>query len=72
MLTADIDLANKEWTPIGNHSNSFQGNFDGDNHTVTGMQISGESDRVGLFGECIKFNVDSAIKNITVKDSVIC
>lgn len=72
VLTADIDLANKEWTPIGNHSNSFQGNFDGDNHTVTGMQISGESDRVGLFGECIKFNVDSAIKNITVKDSVIC
>ena len=49
VLTADIDLANKEWTPIGNHSNSFQGNFDGDNHTVTGMQISGESDRVGLF-----------------------
>lgn len=72
VLTADIDLANKEWTPIGNHSNSFQGNFDGDNHTVTGMQISGESDRVGLFGECSKFNVDSAIKNITVKDSVIC
>ena len=31
------------------------------------MQISGELDRVGLFGECIKFNVDSAIKNITVK-----
>lgn len=72
VLTADIDLANKEWTPIGNHSNPFKGNFNGDNHTVTGMQISGELDRVGLFGECIKFNVDSAIKNITVKDSVIC
>lgn len=72
VLTADIDLANKEWTPIGNHSNPFKGNFNGDNHTVTGMQISGESDRVGLFGECSKFNVDSAIKNITVKDSVIC
>jgi len=72
VLTADIDLANKEWTPIGNHSNPFKGNFNGNNHTVTGMRISGELDRVGLFGECIKFNVDSAIKNITVKDSVIC
>ena len=72
VLTADIDLANKEWRPIGNHSNPFKGNFNGNNHTVTGMQISGELDRVGLFGECIKFNVDSAIKNITVKDSVIC
>ena len=72
VLTADIDLANKEWTPIGNYSNPFKGNFNGDNHTVTGMQISGELDRVGLFGECIKFNVNSAIKNITVKDSGIC
>ena len=36
------------------------------------MQISGELDRVGLFGECTKHNVNSAIKNITVKDSVIC
>lgn len=72
VLTADIDLANKEWTPIGNHSNPFKGNFNGDNHTVTGMQISGELDRVGLFGECTKHNVNSAIKNITVKDSVIC
>lgn len=72
VLTADIDLANKEWTPIGNHSNPFKRNFNGDNHTVTGMQISGELDRVGLFGECTKHNVNSAIKNITVKDSVIC
>ena len=72
VLTADIDLANKEWTPIGNYSNPFKGNFNGDNHTVTGMQIRRELDRVGLFGECIKFNVNSAIKNITVKDSVIC
>lgn len=72
VLTADIDLANKEWTPIGNHSNIFKGNFNGNNHTVTGMKISSELDRVGLFGECKKFNVDSAIKNITVKDSVIC
>ena len=71
VLTADIDLANKEWTPIGNHSNPFKGNFNGDNHTVTGMQISGELDRVGLFGECTRYNVYSAIKNITVKDSVI-
>ena len=72
ILKNNINLNNQEWTPIGNHSNSFRGNFDGRNHTVTGMQISGELDRVGLFGECKKHNVNSAIKNITVKDSVIC
>lgn len=72
ILKNNINLNNQEWTPIGNHSNSFRGNFDGGNHTVTGMRISGELDRVGLFGECTKHNVNSAIKNITVKDSVIC
>ena len=72
ILKNNINLNNQEWTPIGNHSNSFRGNFDGRNHTVTGMRISGELDRVGLFGECTKHNVNSAIKNITVKDSVIC
>lgn len=73
ILKNNINLDNQEWTPIGNHSNSFRGNFDGRNHTVTGMQISNSSaDYVGLFGECTKFNVNSAIKNITVKDSVIC
>ena len=73
ILKNNINLNNQEWTPIGNHSNSFRGNFDGRNHTVTGMQISNSSaDYVGLFGECTKINVNSAIKNITVKDSVIC
>ncbi len=73
ILKNNINLANKEWTPIGNHSNPFKGNFNGDNHTVTGMQISNSSkDYVGLFGECTRYNVYSAIKNITVRDSDIC
>ena len=72
VLKNDLDLNNQEWTPIGNSRNPFKGNFNGDNHTVTGMQISNSSkDYVGLFGECTRYNVYSAIKNITVKDSVI-
>lgn len=72
VLTADIDLANKEWTPIGIYRNSFQGNFDGRNHTVTRMRISNSSmDYGGLFGECRRHNINSAIKNITVKNSDI-
>lgn len=73
ILKNNINLNNQEWTPIGNNGNSFRGNFDGRNHTVTGMRISKPSeDYVGLFGKCTKHNVNSAIKNITVKDSVIC
>lgn len=71
VLKNDLDLNNQEWTPIGNSRNPFKGNFDGNNHTVTGMKISGALDYVGLFGDCTRYNVYSAIKNITVKDSVI-
>ena len=72
ILKNNIDLNNREWTPIGDQRHSFRGNFDGDNHTVTGMRISNSSaDYVGLFGECTRHNINSAIKNITVKNSDI-
>ena len=72
ILKNNINLNDKEWTPIGTDSNPFRGNFDGGNHTVTGMRISNSSaDYVGLFGECTRYNINSAIKNITVKNSVI-
>ncbi len=72
ILKNNIDLNNQEWTPIGIYRNSFRGNFDGRNNTVTGMLISNSSaDYVGLFGECTRHNINSAIKNITVKDSTI-
>lgn len=39
---------------------------------MTGMRISNSSaDYVGLFGECKRHNINSAIKNITVKNSDI-
>lgn len=71
VLKNDLDLNNQEWTPIGNARKPFKGNFDGNNHTVTGMKISSALDCVGLFGGCTRHNVDSAIKNITVKNSDI-
>lgn len=72
ILKNNINLNDKEWTPIGTDSNPFRGNFDGGNHTVTGMRISNSSaDYVGLFGECTRHNINSAIKNITVENSVI-
>ncbi|MBR4285724.1 MAG: hypothetical protein IKT36_06570, partial [Methanocorpusculum sp.] len=59
-LTADLDLNNEEWTPIGNgrrsdsqHTGkSFSGTFDGAGHTISNLKItSGDSSNaVGLFG----------------------
>ena len=54
-LSADIDLSNYDWTPIGN-TTSFKGNFDGRGHCVNGLKVmkvetfSGGSAYVGLFG----------------------
>lgn len=51
-LTADINLAGKEWTPIGtDENNSYTGTFDGYNHTITGLTVNqSEKKYVGLFG----------------------
>ena len=32
VLAADIDLSDYDWTPIGNATNPFNGNFDGRGH----------------------------------------
>ena len=53
-LSADIDLSDYDWTPIGN-TTSFKGNFDGRGHCVNGLKVmkvetvSGEA-YAGLFG----------------------
>ena len=48
-LTADINLSDHNWTPIGPNSSSFSGTFDGQNHTITGLTIDGCSTYAGLF-----------------------
>lgn len=52
-LTADIDLKDYNWTPIGSSSHAFEGTFKGNNHTITGLTINnGALDNAGLFGYC--------------------
>ena len=48
-LTADITLTDN-WTPIGNDSNRYTGTFDGEGHTISGLQISSTGNNIGLFG----------------------
>ena len=50
-LGANIDLANKEWTPIGKSGKPFSGTFDGDGKTISNLVISTPNkSNVGLFG----------------------
>ena len=59
-LTANIDLKNEEWTPIGtivytgefgrSEERYFKGTFDGDGHQIANLTITGRNEYVGLFG----------------------
>ena len=54
-LTADLDLDNVARSPFG----EFKGLFDGNGHTISNVNISANSDNVGLF---------SGLKNATVRN----
>lgn len=69
VLTADIDLNNEAWTPIGpDRDSAYTGTFDGQGHTVRNLSVTGNFNRAGLFG-CVK---DGTIRKLTVAGSVSC
>ncbi len=51
-LQNDIDLCNGAWTPIGGGGYSFKGTFDGQNYTISNLNVysTNASDNLGLFG----------------------
>ena len=50
-LTIDLDMNNIAWVPIGNsETNCFCGKFDGDNHFIDSISITGNYTYKGLFG----------------------
>jgi len=71
-LTADIDLSaygsrwnnGKGWIPIGTALSSFTGNFNGNNHKISGLYINdSDLEFAGLFGVIINFG---AVQNLSV------
>ena len=79
-LNSDLDLNNIKWTPIGNGINSFNGIFDGNNHTVSNLKITSgalftttvasieiNKYTTGLFGSC----QNSTLKNITINKASV-
>ena len=55
------------WTPIG-QATPFAGNFVGQGYTISGLYYSGESEKVGLFGQT---TIDSDISNFRLKNSYL-
>ena len=70
VLTADIDLKNEAWTPIGNFTEGnkiyYEGTFDGGGHTISGLNVTGNFRYASLFG-AVK---GGTIKNLTVAGNV--
>ena len=62
-LSNDINLKNEQWNPIGK-AESFEGVFDGQNHTISNLKYhsEGEDYFVGLFG-CL---TNATVKNLTL------
>ena len=63
VLMDNIDMKDAEWTPIGTADKPFSGNFDGNGHTISGLNYSGEY--AGLFG----YINNGTISNIKLADS---
>ena len=61
-LTSDIDLASRQWTPVGSASTPFAGTFDGQFHKISNLYISQNTTTyTGLFG----YNTGT-IKNLII------
>ena len=58
-LTADIDLKDKAWTPIGNSGQTYNGTFDGQGYSITGLNAS------SLFGG---IGESATVKNLQLVD----
>ncbi len=70
VLTADVDLENRPWTPIGStgeNSNNFRGIFDGQNYFIRGLYVEGDRAGLGFFGEVRT----GTVKNFTIYGEVV-
>ncbi|MBQ4557167.1 MAG: hypothetical protein IJA60_05925 [Clostridia bacterium] len=65
-LVANIDLTGYTQTTIGNSTKTFSGSLDGNGFTISGINISGDTANIALFGHA----VSAEIKNLTIKGKV--
>lgn len=70
-LLADIDLGNKEWTPIGGDKGKFDGIFDGGNYKISNLNVSSQA-WAGFFGKTDSATIrDFTIENATVSGTMV-
>lgn len=70
VLTADIDLACYNWTPIGNSGNKFAGSIDGQGHKVCNMAIINTAATTGTGYGLIGYMNGGTVQNLTVEGTI--
>jgi len=50
ILTADIDISDLEWVPLGTYLEPYLGIFDGDGYTISGLTITAMKMPMGFLG----------------------
>ena len=58
-LTSDIDMTGITFRGIGNNSQAFKGDFNGNNHVISNLTINKTVSYVGLFGYVFYGSIDS-------------
>ena len=64
-LNNNITVTASKWQPIGVEANPFQGTFDGNGKTISGINVTADYKYKGLFG----WTADATIKNFTLSNS---
>lgn len=64
-LMADIDMTGYDFTPIGNGTHYFAGHFDGNGHTVKGLDVYAGEGYAAMFGVVDK---EGSLSNLTLDD----
>jgi Listeria-Bacteroides repeat domain (List_Bact_rpt). len=68
ILTNDIDLDNKPWTPIGKSNyQSYEGTFDGQGHVISNLAVNNSDGYSGLFGCCTM----AIVKNLGIESGTV-
>lgn len=69
--TADIDLKNEEWTPIGTSAKPFCGIYDGKSFKISNLSITKAAQFTGLFGYVKSTTVaEAGLANINLSGKI--
>ncbi len=71
-LDRDIDLSGRQWVPVGSETAPFEGAFNGEMHSISGLEVAGDGQDgdialAGLFG----YTLDALLERVFITDGTL-